>query len=204
MPLLAAPYHVLILLLRLIMVVAASGLHAPATRGNRKVARWGLVVALVCASMIPTATASEVASTCSGDVATCVANAADGATIKIATGTHAWSTEVTVQNKRVTIVGAGEALTILDRNQGGRFFQVGDGGHVTLKHLTVTKGSANKGGVAYITGTGKFSAEHCTFSGNTADVSPAARPLRRVTLRFGLRLGVAALLCHRCVVLSRC
>ena len=130
------------LLLRLIMVVAASGLHAPATRGNRKVARWGLVVALVCAGMIPTATASEVASTCSGDVATCVANAADGATITIAAGTHAWSTEVTVQNKRVTIVGAGEALTILDgRNSGGRFFTVGDGGHVTLKHLTVTKGS---------------------------------------------------------------
>ena len=141
MLLLAAPYHVLILLLRLIMVVAASGLHAPATRGNRKVARWGLVVALVCASMIPTATASEVASTCSGDVATCVANAADGATINIATGTHAWSTEVTVQNKRVTIVGAGEALTTLDRNRSGRFFTVGNGGHVTLKHLTVTKGS---------------------------------------------------------------
>ena len=142
MLLLAAPYHVLILLLRLIMVVAASGLHAPATRGNRKVARWGLVVALVCVSMIPTATASEVASTCSGDVATCVANAADGATIKIATGTHAWSTEVTVQNKRVTIVGAGEALTTLDQRsrRGGRFFTVGDGGHVTLKHLTVTKG----------------------------------------------------------------
>ena len=77
-----------------------------------------------------------------GDVATCVANAADGATINIATGTHAWSTEVTVQNKRVTIVGAGEALTTLDRNRRGRFFTVGDGGHVTLKHLTVTKGSA--------------------------------------------------------------
>ena len=185
MLLLAAPYHVLILLLRLIMVVAASGLHAPATRGNRKVARWGLVVALVCASIIPTATASEVASTCSGDVATCVANAADGATIKIATGTHAWSTEVTVQNKRVTIVGAGEALTTLDRNQGGRFFTVGDGGHVTLKHLTVTKGRAlNLGGAAYIEGTGKFSAEHCTFSGNTANVSPAARALLRVTLRL--------------------
>ena len=145
MLLLTAPYHVLILLLRLIMVVAASGLHAPATRGNRKVARWGLVAVLVCASMMPTATASEVASTCSGDVATCVANAADGATIKIATGTHAWSTGVTVQtvqNKRVTIVGAGEALTTLDRNQGGRFFIIEDGGHVTLKHLTVTKGSA--------------------------------------------------------------
>ena len=148
MPLLAAPYHVLILLLRLIMVVAASGLHAPATRGNRKVARWGLVVALVCASIIPTATASEVASTCSGDVATCVANAADGATIKIATGTHAWSTEVRVENKRVTIMGAGEALTILDLDRksrrffNGRFFTVGNDGHVTLKHLTVTKGAA--------------------------------------------------------------
>ena len=142
MLLLAAPYHVLILLLRLIMVVAASGLHAPATRGNRKVARWGLVAVLVCASMMPTATASEVASTCSGDVARCVAFAADGATLTIAAGTHAWSTLVVVENKRVAIVGAGEALTTLDRNRTGRFFMVGDGGHVTLKHLTVTKGSA--------------------------------------------------------------
>ena len=168
MLLLAAPYHVLILLLRLIMVVAASGLHAPATRGNRKVARWGLAVALVCASMMPTATASEVASTCSGDVATCVANAADGATINIATGTHAWSTEVTVQNKRVTIVGAGEALTTLDRNRGGRLFRVANGGRVTLKHLTVTGGRYNHGGVAQIDRSGTFSAEHCTFSGNSA------------------------------------
>ena len=44
--------------------------------------------------------------------------------------------------------------------------------------------SDEQGGVAYITGTGKFSAEHCTFSGNTATVSPAARALLRVTLRF--------------------
>ena len=41
-----------------------------------------------------------------------------------------------------------------------------------------------QGGVAYITGTGKFSAEYCTFSGNTATVSPAARALLRVTARF--------------------
>ena len=41
-----------------------------------------------------------------------------------------------------------------------------------------------QGGVAYITGTGKFSAEHCTFSGNTAYVSLAAWALLRVTLRF--------------------
>ena len=44
--------------------------------------------------------------------------------------------------------------------------------------------SDEQGGVAYISGTGKFSAEHCTFSGNTADVSPAARALLRVTARF--------------------
>ena len=120
------------------MVVAASGLHAPVARGNRKVARWGLAVALVCASMcVPTATASEVASTCIGDLATCVATAADGATIKIATGTYAWSTEVAVRNKRVTIVGGGKDLTILDRNQGGRLFTVASGGRVTLKRLTV-------------------------------------------------------------------
>ena len=44
--------------------------------------------------------------------------------------------------------------------------------------------SDEQGGVAYIYDTGKFSAEHCTFSGNTATVSPAARALLRVTLRF--------------------
>ena len=52
-----------------------------------------------------------------------------------------------------------------------------------------------QGGVAYIRDTGTFSAEHCTFSGNKADVSPAARALLRVTLRF---LRVWALL--RCCV----
>ena len=41
-----------------------------------------------------------------------------------------------------------------------------------------------QGGVASISDTGKFSAEHCTFSGNTAYVSLAARALLRVTLRF--------------------
>ena len=44
--------------------------------------------------------------------------------------------------------------------------------------------SDEQGGVAFIQGTGKFSAEHCTFSGNTANVSPAVRALLRVTLRF--------------------
>ena len=44
--------------------------------------------------------------------------------------------------------------------------------------------SDEQGGVAYIRDTGTFSAEHCTFSGNKADVSPAARALLRVTLRF--------------------
>ena len=44
--------------------------------------------------------------------------------------------------------------------------------------------SDEQGGVALIQDTGKFSAEHCTFSGNTATVSPAARALLRVTSRF--------------------
>ena len=59
-----------------------------------------------------------------------------------------------------------------------------------------------QGGVAYIQDTGKFSAEHCTFSGNTATVSPAARALLRVTLRFLrawmlLRCCVTDVLCCR-------
>ena len=60
-----------------------------------------------------------------------------------------------------------------------------------------------QGGVAFISGTGKFSAEHCTFSQNTAFVSPAARASLRLTFAclfavgcgrdcVGVSLGVAA------------
>ena len=41
-----------------------------------------------------------------------------------------------------------------------------------------------QGGVALIRGTGTFSAEHCTFSGNTANVSPAVRALLRVMSQY--------------------
>ena len=41
-----------------------------------------------------------------------------------------------------------------------------------------------QGGVTEISGTGTLSAEHCTFSQNTAKVSPAVRALLRVMSQY--------------------
>ena len=41
-----------------------------------------------------------------------------------------------------------------------------------------------QGGVARISGNGTFSAEHCTFSQNTAGVSPVVRALLRVMSQY--------------------
>ena len=106
-------------------------------------AQWALAVVLVCGSTwLPAAVASEVVpTTCTGNVATCVANAADGAVVTLGEGTHSWTTEVALQgNKHITIVGAGQGLTTLDRNSGGRFFTIPTGCHVVLKHSTVVRG----------------------------------------------------------------
>ena len=57
----------------------------------------------------------------------------------------------------------------------------------------------DQGGVAYISGTGTFSAEHCTFSGNTASVSDAAHALLCVKARLRFCLVAAAMLRHPCM-----
>ena len=65
--------------------------------------------------------------------------AADGATITLGANIYTWPEE-TIVNKRITIVGAGQGSTTLDRKLGGRFFTINSGGHVTVKHLTITGG----------------------------------------------------------------
>ena len=72
------------------------------------------------------------------DAATCAADATDGATVVLEAKAYTWSSEITFENKRITIVGMGK--TTLDRQLGGRFFTINSGGHVTVKHLTITGG----------------------------------------------------------------
>ena len=74
------------------------------------------------------------------DAATCAADATDGATVVLEAKAYTWSSEITFENKRITIVGRGS--TTLDRQLGGRFFTINSGGHVTVKHLTITGGKA--------------------------------------------------------------
>ena len=73
------------------------------------------------------------------DASADIDNAVDGAIITLSAGNYTWSNEKTI-TKTITIQGAGQDSTILDRKTGGRFFTVNSGGHVTVKHLTLTGG----------------------------------------------------------------
>ncbi len=68
--------------------------------------------------------------------------AADGATICIAAGTHAAG--VAMNDRSLTIEGAGSALTVLDASGIPTAMKV-DGGVVTLRGLTITGGAAERG-----------------------------------------------------------
>ena len=74
------------------------------------------------------------------DAAACVAGAADGTTVVLEAREYTWLSEVTVENKRLTITGAGRGSTTVNRKQGGRFFTLMNGGHVTVEHLSMTGG----------------------------------------------------------------
>jgi hypothetical protein len=86
---------------------------------------------------------------------------------------YTWSSEITFENKSITIVGMGN--TTLDRQLGGRFFTINSGGHVTVKHLTITGGGdddsatlTHNGVVAFVGNGGTFNAHDCTISENAA------------------------------------
>ena len=77
---------------------------------------------------------------CPNDLATCVDQASDGTVFYVGSGTFDWSSEVTVSDKHITIIGAGASDTVLDRHQGGRFFIIRETGSVTLIGVTVQNG----------------------------------------------------------------
>ena len=74
------------------------------------------------------------------DAAACVAGATDGATVVLEAKHYTWSNEITIGNKRLTIMGAGKGSTTVDREAGGRFFTLTSGGSIVVKHLKMTGG----------------------------------------------------------------
>ena len=77
---------------------------------------------------------------CANDLATCVDQASDGTVLYVGSGTFDWSSEVTVSDKHITIIGAGASNTVLDRVGFGRFFTIHETGSVTLIGVTVQNG----------------------------------------------------------------
>jgi hypothetical protein len=80
-------------------------------------------------------------------LATRVSSAADGVTIDLAAGTHAWASDVAC-NKTVTVTGAGKGVTVLDAGNAGRFFTLLGSCTLTLKHLSLRNGKATHNGGA--------------------------------------------------------
>ena len=62
--------------------------------------------------------------------------------IVLGAGTFTWLTEQTIASKNVTIVGAGASSTIIDAQGKARLFMILSGGHVAVKHVTITGGKA--------------------------------------------------------------
>ena len=61
-------------------------------------------------------------------------------TIVLGAGTFTWSTQQTIANKNITIVGAGASSTIIDAQGKTRLFMITSGGHVAVKNVTITGG----------------------------------------------------------------
>jgi hypothetical protein len=87
------------------------------------------------------------------DLAADVALMTDGATINLAAGTFAWTSEVSVWHKTLTLTGAGKGVTILDAGVAPgvaprRFFTLNtySGSTLVLRALTLRNGKASTSG----------------------------------------------------------
>lgn len=153
------------------------------TNGNRGTAQqvtFALMsLALFCISVsVDTLWAATItATTCSrNDVETALNSAANGDTVLIPPGTCTWTTNLTIDNKYLTLQGAGAGLTIIRDGVGkdnypnipqALIWHTLDGGlsrltGITFQGGTITDGY-NKGTVAIGGATHQFRVDHCRF-----------------------------------------
>lgn len=71
-------------------------------------------------------------------------------------------------NKDITVDATGHAVTV-DGGDAVRLFTLGSAGHVTVRHLTFTRGkSTGNGGAFYVNTNATLALESCAFTSNTA------------------------------------
>jgi len=159
--------------------------------------RGALVVACVLATVVASGLASPSEAACTGanptwtstpdqaSVATCVTNAANGATIDVAGGSATWTSNIQISNKALTIIGAGAGNTVIANNAftltnsasriSGFTFNLNSGGHFLIEasvgfridHNTVTRPNWGEWVLAY--GVGANSAEGLIDHNNVTD-----------------------------------
>jgi hypothetical protein len=88
------------------------------------------------------------------DLAADVALMTDGATINLAAGNFAWTSEVTCSGKTLTLTGAGKSATVLDAGGARRFFTLIKGCTLILSKMSLRNGKTNAnhefGGAIYV------------------------------------------------------
>jgi predicted outer membrane repeat protein len=91
--------------------------------------------------------------------------------IHLASGTFAWSSEVSCTTSRtITLNGAGKGVTILDANKAHRFFTLSNGCSLILNDLTMINGEGGVagGGAIMMPGTANLDATDVEFKDNKA------------------------------------
>jgi hypothetical protein len=105
------------------------------------------------------------------DLAADVALMTDGATINLAAGNFAWTSDVTCAGKTLTLTGAGKGATVLDAGGVRRFFTLNSGCTLVLSKLSLRNGKVkdNQYGAAILANSGStLDARDMEFKDNSA------------------------------------
>ena len=123
--------------------------------------------------------AFEVEMVATFDLAAAIAAAQPGDTIDIPAGTHTVAIELVI-DKDLTLVGAGEASTIIQAAESPdvadhRVFNIASGSTVAISDVTATNGSAVVGGGIYTGNSGTVSFKNTIIAGNSGGSLPDCR-----------------------------
>jgi len=124
------------------------------------------------------------------DLAADVALMTDGATINLAAGTFAWTSQVRCTGKTLTLTGAGKGATILDAGLARTFFFLDSGCTLVLSKLSMRNGNSgggwpfDRGGAIYAQYGSTLHASDVEFKGNFASHFGGAVAVRDGTASF--------------------
>jgi hypothetical protein len=150
---------------------------AVAVSRRQAVRRLGMALGLVllaCLSLAPafaaTCIVNNLASSGTGSLATCIANANSGDTIMFSpgfTGTITLTSGLTISTN-LTITGPGASSLTVNGNQQDTVFTINSGVTASISGLTITGGAASGGGGGILNGGGTLTLVNTTVTGNSA------------------------------------